>query len=88
MASLGQFDRWAHRAHAEAAPQPNVTTAVLRRLRETEPEAAQPGLWLWLLSGVSACAALICAALGYGAWVALTEPWPSWLHDLSNWGWL
>jgi hypothetical protein len=91
MADMRRFEQWARRARNEAAPQPEVVHAVMGRLRHASAQsatanAARPDLWLWLFSAASGCAAVVCAALGYGAWVAMGEPWASWLQDLLDWG--
>ena len=84
--ALEQFERWARRAQHEPAPQPDVAHAVMGRLRRARPEpAARPSILLWAFSGASACAAAVCALLGYHAWLAVTDPFQGWMENVSTW---
>ena len=85
MGSVDKFGRWAKRAREEPAPEPYVAETVMRRLSEAQP---QTGTWLpvWLLSGATACAAVIFAVLGVQAWVAVSDPFGTWMQDLATWG--
>ncbi|MGD1001166.1 MAG: hypothetical protein ABSA67_10770 [Candidatus Brocadiia bacterium] len=87
MDELKQFERWAVRAREERSPEPDVTPAVLARLRHTDAEAPTgPGAWIWAASALAGCAAVLAAVVGYAAWAELAAPWTSWFSDLSNWG--
>lgn len=85
MPDMNDFDRWARRACAEVPPQPDVAPAVMQSLRGLKRRPEPVGL-MWLLSGAAACAAALCAAVGYRAWLALDSPLRTWVEDLSEWG--
>ncbi len=86
MDMMRQFDRWAERARWEAAPTPDVSACVLRRLQGAQQAPAPANGWFVGFAAATAAAALICAWVGYVAWIELAEPWQGWLHELSGWG--
>lgn len=87
MTAMEQFERWTRRARGDVAPQPDVSHAVMRRLQgEPEPAPAGPGSPLWILSGVSACAATVCGYLGYYGWMLMESPMRVWVQDFAQMG--
>ncbi len=89
MNALNQFERWAGRARAEAAPEPDVADAVMRRLRRSSaPRVINPPPWMWAVSAASIAAAAVFGVLGYMAWFELDAPGVSLLQEISAWGML
>jgi len=85
MIGTEQFERWTRRARGDVAPQPDVSRAVMRRL-QGEPALAGPNSLLWILSGVSACAATVCGYLGYYGWMLMDSPMRVWVQDFAQIG--
>ena len=86
MSSMQQFDKWSHRARWESAPTPDVSVRVLRRLEGALPAPVPLNGWLIGFTAATAAAALLCAWVGYAAWIELAGPSQTLLHELSGWG--
>ncbi len=86
MNEMRQFEKWAQRARWESAPAPDVSARVLQRLQEAQPARAPVNGWFVGFTAAAAAAALICAWVGYVAWVDMGAPWQGWLHEFSGWG--
>jgi len=85
MSGLDRFKQWAELARLEQAPQPDVASAVLRRLQRSAllPESPTTGMWAFAIA--SACAAAACAFWGHDAWLALLGNWYSSIQDFASW---
>jgi hypothetical protein len=88
MATLDQFDAWARRAAREEVPVTDVAGPVLARLSQAEEPDVAFVRWLWGATAATACAAAVCAAVGYLAWseVAVLSHWFGWARDFQM-GW-
>jgi len=78
---------WMAQARDDRPPRLDVADAVLRRLRTERIDCAEPPTPAWP-AAVAACAALVCTVLGATAWNAMTDPFDSWLGELTSWGML
>ncbi len=77
------FEKWAALARMEKAPQPDVAAAVIYRLTVLPEEDAATGIWAFVT--VTACAAAVCAFLGYDSWLSLFGNWYGWAQDFASW---
>ncbi|MBI4375058.1 MAG: hypothetical protein HY549_01285 [Elusimicrobia bacterium] len=84
MSEWDNFEKWAALARKEEPPRTDVARAVLYRLKQpARVENVSDGIWAF--STASACAALVCAIVGYNSWLSLLGDYYGWMHDFASW---
>jgi hypothetical protein len=84
MDPLKQVEQLAARARSEAAPEVEVSAAVLRRLRSAPAEAeAVPSRWLAWAVGSAAAAAVSALALGIELYQLISDPLVAYVYQLQ-----
>ena len=96
MNKLLEFEVLVGRAQAEAAPAPDVSRAVMARVRREAVLGARgsfaagdaAGLPLWSVAAALLVVGFTTALAGYGSWTEWSGSVYAWMPDFSAWGWL
>ncbi len=96
MKKLSAFEELAARARAETAPAPDVSRAVMARVRREAAIGGRRGvaagdaggLPMWSVAAALLVVGFATALAGYGSWSEWSGSVYAWMPDFSSWGWL